>query len=239
VSAYRTLRGWLRRWRDGHGGTPAVGRVRFGDLRRTTPISRTWGYERGVPIDRYYIERFLARHAGDVRGRVLEVGDDRYTRAFGSSVTSSDVLNVVAGGPTTTIVADLARPEQLPADRFDCVIITQTLQLIDDLRAAIRGLHHTLRPGGVVLATVPGISQTHHNDWGAHWRWSFTVLSARTLFESAFAASDVSVEAHGNVLAATAFLQGLAVEDLGRDELDQDDPDYQVSILVRAVKRHS
>jgi SAM-dependent methyltransferase len=116
------------------------------------------------------------------------------------------------------------------------VIVTQTLQLIDDLRGAIAAVHRTLKPGGVVLASLPGISQTHHGDWGAHWRWNFTALSARTLFESAFPASNVEVETRGNVLAATAFLQGLAVEDLGGDELEQHDPDYQVSILVRAVK---
>ena len=232
-----TFQDWLRRRWRGRAYTPPVGRVRFGDLRRTTPITRSWGYERGVPIDRYYIERFLARHAGDVRGRVLEIGDDRYTWRFGlPAVTSSDVLNVAPGHPTTTIVADLSRPEQLPADRFDCVIVTQTLQLVDDLRSAIRALHRTLRPGGVVLATLPGISQTHHGDWGEHWRWNFTALSARTLFESAFAAADVTVETRGNVLAATAFLQGLAAEDLQPDELDHHDPDYQVSIVVRAIK---
>jgi glycosyltransferase involved in cell wall biosynthesis len=232
-----TTQNWLRRRWRGLAYTPPVGRVRFGDLRSITPVTRSWGYGRGVPIDRYYIERFLARNAGDVRGSVLEVGDDRYTFRFGfPAVTSSDVLNVAAGDPQTTIVADLSRPEQLPADRFDCVIITQTLQLIDDLRSAIGALHRMLRPGGVVLATLPGISQTHHGDWGGHWRWNFTALSARTLFESAFAPGDVTVETRGNVLAATAFLQGLAAEDLRRDELDHDDPDYQVSILVRAAK---
>jgi SAM-dependent methyltransferase len=233
------VRAWLRRRLDSD-APPPVGRVRFGDLRRTVPITRSWGYDRGLPIDRYYIERFLAAHAGDVRGRVLEVGDDRYTRRFGAAgVTRGDVLNVAPGAPATTIVADLARPETLPAEQFDCVIVTQTLQLVDDVRAAVRSLHRTLRPGGVVLATMPGISQTHHADWGAAWRWSFTTLSARSLFESAFAPAEVAVEAHGNVLAATAFLQGLAVEDLRREELDQDDPDYQVSILVRAVKQNA
>ena len=228
---------WLRRRWRGRAYAPPVGRIRFGDLRRTTPVTRTWGYERGLPIDRYYIEHFLARNAADIRGRVLEVGDDRYTWKFGfPAVTSSDVLNVLAGDPQTTIVADLSRPEQLPACRFDCVIITQTLQLIDDVRSAIRTVHQMLRPGGVVLATLPGISQTHHEDWGAHWRWNFTALSARTLFESAFSPADVTVETRGNVLAATAFLHGLAAADLRGDELDHYDPDYQVSILVRARK---
>jgi glycosyltransferase involved in cell wall biosynthesis len=233
----RSVQDRLRRFWRGSAFTPPVGQVRFGDLRRTTPVTGNWGLGRGLPVDRYYIEQFLARHAGDIRGRVLEVGDDRYTRKFGGlAVTSSDVLNVEPGHPQTTIVAGLSCTEQVPAGHFDCVIITQTLQLVADLEGAVRALHLMLRPEGVVLATLPGISQTHHEDWGAHWRWNFTALSARTLFESAFAPGDVAVETHGNVLAATAFLQGLAAGDLRRDELDHDDPDYQVSILVRAVK---
>jgi glycosyltransferase involved in cell wall biosynthesis len=228
---------WMRRVSRGSAYTPSVGRVRFGDLRRTRPITGSWGLGRGLPIDRYYIEQFLARHAGDIHGRVLEVGDDRYTRRFGGlAVTSSDVLNVSEGHPQTTIVADLCRLDQLPVGRFDCVIIAQTLQLIADLDAAVRGLYQMLQPGGVVFATLPGISQTHYADWGAHWRWSFTGLSARTLFESVFPASGVTVEIRGNVLAATAFLQGLTAEDLTAGELDVDDRDYQVSILVRAKK---
>lgn len=227
----------LRRLWRGSAYTPPVGRVRFGDLRRTTPVSGHWGLGRGLPVDRYYIDEFLGRHAADIAGRILEVGDDRYTRKFGGlAVISSDVLNISSGGSETTLVADLSRPGQVPVDRFDCVIITQTLQLVADLEGAVRALHRMLRPGGVVLASLPGISQTHHEDWGAHWRWSFTSLSARTLFESAFACGDVTVETRGNVLAATAFLQGLAAEDLTRDELDHHDRDYQVSILVRARK---
>jgi len=214
-----------------------LGHVRFGDLRRTAPLTGNWGLERGLPVDRYYIEQFLARHAGDIRGRVLEVGDDRYTRKFGGlAVTSSDVLNMSPGHPQTTIVADLSHPEEVPAGCFDCVIITQTLQLIADLEETVSALYRMLAAGGVVLATLPGISQTHHEDWGGHWRWNFTGLSARALFESVFLPADVTVEARGNVLAATAFLHGLVAEDLRSDELDYHDRDYQVSILVRAQK---
>ena len=38
---------------------PPVGEVRFGSLRMVTPISTNWGLDRGLPIDRYYIERAL------------------------------------------------------------------------------------------------------------------------------------------------------------------------------------
>jgi hypothetical protein len=45
---------------------PGIGTVRFGDLDRLTPISRGWGFDRGAPIDRFYIERFMAPRAGDI-----------------------------------------------------------------------------------------------------------------------------------------------------------------------------
>src|SRR3990170_7811785 len=52
------------------------GRVRFGDLRGVEPISREFGFDRGLPVDRHYIERFLSAHSSDIRGRVLEIGDN-------------------------------------------------------------------------------------------------------------------------------------------------------------------
>jgi SAM-dependent methyltransferase len=230
----QTLRRWaarLRRW-------PPVGRVRFGSLRRVKPISREWGFDRGRPVDRHYIEGFLAAHAADIRGRVLEVAGNRYTRMFGGDrVERSDVLHVAEGGPNVTIVADLARGDSIPSGTFDCVIVTQTLQCIYDVKAAIGTLHRILKPGGVVLATVPGISKVSREDmdrWGYHW--SFTTCSARHLFEEFFEPGDVEVEAHGNVLSAIAFLHGLADRELEPYELEFNDPDYEVVIGVRARK---
>lgn len=215
-------------------------RVNLGDLRRVTPISPWFGHDRGQPIDRYYIERFLAEHAGDVRGRVLEVGDDAYTRRFGgAAVTRSDVLHVAPGNPKATIVGDLAEGARMPAEAFDCIILTQTLQLIYDVPAAIRVLHQSLAPGGVLLATCPGISQIDRGEWGRRWYWSFTTASVRRLFDEHFPAGELSVEGRGNVLSAIAFLEGLAVHELRPDELDAFDACYPVSILIRAVKRTS
>ena len=46
------------------------------------------------------------------------------------------------------------------------------------------------------------------------WYWVLTSLSARRLFAEAFPAENVEIEAHGNVLAVIAFMQGLAVKEL-------------------------
>src|SRR5918994_645327 len=149
---------FVRVWRKLRSCAPPVGRVRFGSLRRLTPVSREFGFDRGLPIDRYYIESFLARQAGDIQGHVLEIKDRTYTRKYGgSSVQVSDVLDMIEDSPQVTIVADLASAPHVPSDTFDCIICTQTLHLIYDVRLVVQTLYRVLKPGGVLLATIPGI----------------------------------------------------------------------------------
>jgi SAM-dependent methyltransferase len=237
LQGVRTLLKYHPPWRRPGVARPPVGRVRFGSLRRLKPVEADFGFGRGRPIDRYYIEGFLARHADDVRGRVLEIADDSYTRQFGGArVTASDVLHLGEGNPNATIVGDLTSAEHIPSNTFDCAIVTQTLHLIYDVRAAVETLRRVLKPGGVVLATFPGIVPIDEPRQGKHGYWGLTILSARRLFEGAFPAGGVSVEAHGNVLTATAFLHGLVAEELHPEELDYGDPDYELLIAVRAEK---
>jgi SAM-dependent methyltransferase len=212
--------------------------IDFGDLYRTTPFSRAFGFERGRPVDRFYIERFLERHASDVRGRVLEVGENLYTGLFGGErVVQSDVINLTADNPNATIIADLTQAESIPSQAFDCFIFTQTLQFIYDIRAAVATIHRILKPQGVLLASFPVLSQICRYDmdrWGDYWR--FTSASVRRLLEEFFPPDQVQVTSHGNILAAVCFLHGLAAEDLSPADLDFHDPDYQVVITARAVK---
>ncbi|MBF2004216.1 MAG: methyltransferase domain-containing protein [Chlorogloeopsis fritschii C42_A2020_084] len=217
--------------------TPPVGEIKFGNLRRVKPISQHFGYDRGLPIDRYYIENFLSLQAEDIHGRVLEIGDNFYTTKFGGDhVTKSDVLHVKEGNPDATIVGDLANADNIPSDAFDCLVLTQTLHLIYDIRAALKTIYRILKPGGVALITVPGISQISVDEWKDYWCWSFTAISVQRLFKEFFSQENVQFDTYGNVLAATSFLQGLATEELEKQELDVRDPSYQVLITVRAVK---
>ena len=213
--------------------------MRFGSLRRVTPISDTFGYDRGLPIDRYYIERFLQEHSGTIRGRVLEVGDSTYTSRFGSdaAVERADILDVRADNPRATIVGDLTEPDRFSADAFDCVICTQTLPYIYDVHTAVRTLHRILRPGGTVLATVTSVSRVWTKGdrlYGDYWR--FTSRSSRLLFEQVFDSEQIAVASYGNVLAAASFLYGLATSELRRDELDYNDPDIPLLIGIKARK---
>jgi SAM-dependent methyltransferase len=214
---------------------PRPGSIMFGSLRRTEPVSRNWGWDRGLPVDRWYIERFLREHQSDIRGRVLEPGDNRYTLRFGGShVTQADVLFPTAGEPGATVIGDLADGIGLPESTFDCIVLVQTLQFIYDARSAMRTLHRMLRPGGVLLLTAPGISHIGDDTWHESWNWMFTQFSLRRMAEEHFGADAVEVNAHGNVLAATAFLQGLASDELSDEELTRADPSFPVVLTLRA-----
>jgi SAM-dependent methyltransferase len=211
---------------------------------RLTPISRRYGFDRGEPVDRHYIDAFMGRFgnfpgyaAGSIRGRVLEIGGRDYVDRFGADLSSVDVLHESAANPQATIVGGLTEPGTLPANAFDAIVCVQTLHVIYDVPAALRQLHRALAPGGVLFATAPGITRSclpDRDQWGDWWR--FTSLSFERLMREAFEAGDVHVEAYGNVLAAVAFLHGLAAEEMRPHELEVRDPDYEVIVAARAVK---
>jgi hypothetical protein len=226
-------------WRAGTPWIRSFAHSNLGGLRRLTPVSGNHGWERGTPIDRYYIDEFLRMRAADVRGRVLEIGDDRYTRAFGAErVVKSDVLHYVEGNEQATLVGDLTQPNGLPSETFDCIICTQTLQMIYEVKRAISTLHMMLKPGGALLVTNHGTSKICRllgvDEWGEYWR--LTAQSARLLFEEHFPAANVEVATYGNVLAAIASLHGLAAEELTRKELEYHDARFEVIVAVRAIR---
>jgi SAM-dependent methyltransferase len=216
---------------------PRVGSVDWGALRRLEPFSRAWGGDRGRPIDRYYIEGFLEANAKLIRGTVLEIGDDEYSRRFGGrDVQAVEVLSSDTGSGVTW-TADLAAAPAIPDDRFDCIILTQTLQFIPDTASAIETLHRVLAPAGHLLLTVPGISHSTAAD-SARWQdyWRFTPAALGWLLQRRFPADQVEVNGFGNVLSSAAFLYGLATDELQIDELDHADADYPLIVTARARK---
>src|SRR5262245_58301221 len=159
--------------------------------------------------------------------------DRRYTERFGTDVVASDVLDIDRGNPQATIVADLADASGVPSDTFDCFVLTQTLQFVYSVAEAIREAQRLLRPGGVLLATVPAVSRIdrHAGVDGDFWR--FTPASCRRLFGAVFGEAHVDVSVYGNVLAAIGFLTGLSLEELTTGELDIADELYPVVIGIR------
>ena len=212
--------------------------IRWYDLRQTKPLSEVFGLDRGLPVDRYYIERFLDDSRQIIRGTVLEIGDDQYSGKFGKGITRQEILHFAEGNPKATMTGDLTDLNTLEAGLADCFICTQTLNFIYDVKAAIRGIHFLLKDGGTALVTVAGISQISRYDmerWGDYWR--FTDKSIHMLFSEVFGPENVEVTCQGNVLASIAFLEGISSDELNEDELLFRDENYQILIAVRAIKK--
>ncbi|MBT5717039.1 MAG: methyltransferase domain-containing protein [Opitutae bacterium] len=204
-------------------------------MRSLNPVDRDFGFNLGTPIDRYYIENFVSKHDNLIQGEVLEIGEDSYTSKYAINDFNLNILHV--DKKEGCLHADLESGQGIPESAFDCIILTQTLPFLFDVKSAVSNVHRMLKPGGTVLATNPCISQISRFDmdrWGDFWR--FTSLSLRKLFEISFLKNQIEIESFGNSLTATCFIQGIPAEKLTPKELAFQDSDYPVTLTVLAKK---
>jgi len=212
-----------------------LGSVDWGTLRNQEPVSNRWGFDRGQPVDRYYIENFLERHSTSIRGRCLEVMNADYTHRFGRErVAQADAIDINPDNPRATIVGDLLDPATLPAATYDCFILTQMLQVVFQPEIVVRNCYASLRPGGTLLVTVPCMCRysPHPVDY-----WRFTGASLARLIEENTDCENLEVEVHGNLVASIAFLVAMASSELTPGELDLKDDRFPIVATALVRKR--
>ena len=206
----------------------------FADL-PLEPLSDHHGLERGTPLDRRYVEAFLAEHRSAIRGSVLEVEDDAYTTKFGGDrVSDSIVLDIDRSNPRATLFADLEQPESLVAGAYDCIILTQTLHLLRRPGQCVENCYRALRPEGVLLATAPSVSRVSPTYPDADY-WRFTPAGIAELFARHWA-GDFTAHAMGNLRSCIGFLLGEVVEEFADSVLDDHDPRFPLTVAVEARK---
>jgi len=206
---------------------------RWGNLRRVKPFSAYYGFERGTPVDRYYLDRFLESHRDDISGDVLEIQGSGYTTRYGRGVRRADTVDI-APQFSATYTCDLAASEGvIPSDAFDCFLLPNTLSVLRDLEGCLRQALRIVRPGGTILGTAAVLCQLQR-DGGDYWRMS--PEGWRVVAERAWPGCEVSVTSYGNCLTATAAIMGIALEELTPAELDVQDPQFPVLVGLRCRK---
>jgi SAM-dependent methyltransferase len=208
--------------------------ARWGDLGGLEPLSPVWGADRGVCVDRHYIEQFVERHAGDIGGDVLAFPDAIYVRRYGGDrVSHCDVYDYDATNPAATIVGTPAELARVSDRRYDCVLLPHLLHMTANPAAALTASAQLLKPGGVLLASVPTVSRLDperpHLD-----AWRFTPTVVAEMLSAAFDPTAIDVTGWGNRTAIVAFLTGVAAQEVPPDQLDRHDVDHPLVVTARA-----
>ena len=125
------------------------------------------------------VKRGLASLSGDRRHCLVVGGGDapavnaRVRGAFADTV----ITDVVAGAGIDMVCDGHELP--LVDDAIDFVLVTTVLEHVLDPQRVVQEISRVLRPGGVVVATTPFMTQVH---MGAHDFHRFTDLGHRWLF---------------------------------------------------------
>lgn len=202
---------------------------RWGNLRRLQPFSDNFGFDRGTPVDRYYLHRFLDRHRTDITGEVLEIQLPGHTRRFGQGVTTVHTLDIEPSF-NPTYCCDLAAAQGVvPSDRYDCFLLPNTLSFLRDLEGCLREALRIVRPGGVILASTAALGPLLSQSCD-YWRMS--TEGWREVAQRVWPGCEIAVEGHGNHLAVLAAMLGLAHEELRREELEAQDARYPVLVTL-------
>lgn len=198
-----------------------------------TPLSHCYGYDRGTPIDRIYIDAFLTAHKHLITGDAAEIKDATYLNRHGDHrLTSTTVIDIDPDNPQATLIADLTQPGALPPETFDCIVLTQTLQLLTDPAAALRTCATALRVAGTLLITAPSAARVSPSGGPAD-RWRFTPASLDHLLRDW--PGPHTITAYGNLRTCLAAFLGEAAHELTTAQLDHHDPDFP--LLAAAVAR--
>jgi SAM-dependent methyltransferase len=209
-----------------------IGVPRWGNLRRVKPFSVYYGFDRGTPIDRYYLDRFLTRHAPAIHGDVLEIQAPGYVNKYGTEVRLKHSIDINAA-MNPTYLCDLAAADIVPSDRYDCFLLPNTLNGLRDIRNCMRHMLRVVKPGGVVLAATATMGPLH-GDGVDFWRMS--AEGWQEIAADVWRGHDYRIDGHGNCLAVVAAMLGLAQEELTLEELEYQDDRYPALVTLYCRK---
>jgi glycosyltransferase involved in cell wall biosynthesis len=205
-------------------------------LRRLTPVERFVREKDNTPIDRHYVQEFLAGEEHAVSGRVVVVGHRSHGHTFGTpSVIGADLL-ARTGVEGMEIEVDAIRSGSVPPpDSADAIVIAQALHLVPDPESVVEALHRALKPGGTLLVTVPFVAKIDRFDWGRTPHWSIAPGALRNLLCGPFSARSVEIRNYGSILTTIAFVRGASAQAMKAADLEANDPAFPV--VVAAVAR--
>ena len=211
--------------------SPKPGTVRFGDFGRLWPFSHRFGFDRGAPVDRYYLQQFVRSIRPVVRGRCLEIGGSlKNNWLYRFDVDEFRTLELEQSRVADDLVGDAADRGVLDPESWDSILAFHVLEHCPNPFAVASNMCAWLRPNGHACIVVP-CAQRVHNYPGDYWR--FMPDGLRVLFRDF---SEVNVSTYGNPLTVVSNYLALSHTELLAEDMDAVHPDYPVLACVVARK---
>lgn len=205
--------------------------IDWGSLRRLMPVCGNFGFTRGWPVDRYYLDQYIAKISNLVTGNVLEVGvyvSDPMKKKFphSKSFHAVDVIKT----DKVDYAGDIHERSLFSEGSFDTILCFNVLEHCKMPWVVVENMHHWVKKGGQVFCMVP-VTQRRHEDPKDCWR--ILPQSLEWMFKSF---SKAEIHCRGNPLTAVSALLGIPSDELSKKELDFDHPDYPVAAFVSCEK---
>jgi SAM-dependent methyltransferase len=154
-----------------------------------------------TPPNRPVLDPWVSREAARLTGLIVNVGAGEDLRQFGRRT-----IHVDAHAPRATVRAEFAAALPFGSAVFDGAICTEVLEHVPDDRALLTELARVLRPGGVLVVTVPFMFR-YHPDPADYRRYTPDGLAAA--LERAGFSVDTATGLGGRLLALLLWIDGL------------------------------
>ena len=157
----------------------------------TTPVRRLrYGARLLLDLQTNSIERHVREHFAGFNGRLLDVGcgnspfrhllDPRTTQYQGVDVPAAADFGYK--NPDTVYYDGKVLP--FADNSFDAVLCTEVLEHIPDPVEPLREIHRVLKPGGLLMLTLPWSARFHYQPYDYHRYTPSTLLSLFAGFTS-------------------------------------------------------
>ena len=200
--------------------------------------SEKFGFDRGTPIDRYYINTFLENlKLENSFNRSLEFGEIHYSDRF--KVKEKYFLSHPAyetrAISSKQISFDLNSAHNYDGIKFDLILSTNVINFTKNPFVSIKHHMDMLNSGGTLVLTASAsmpISKFDAERWGDYWRIAPDGLNQllRTLN------CEYDIHSFGSFVTSIAFLCGLSAEEVDPLDLNENDDRYPI-IVVSIIKK--
>ena len=203
-------------------------------LRSIKKHSEKFGFDRGTPIDRYYIDHFLKNlNLENNFNRSLEFGEILYSDSF--KVKEKYFLShpeyETRDIASNQILFDLNSEHSYEGTKFDLILSTNVINFTKNPFVSIKHHIDMLNSRGTLVLTVSAsmpISKFDAERWGDYWRFTPDGLNQllRTLN------CEYHIKSFGSFVTSIAFLCGLSAEEIDATDLNKNDDSYPIVVMA-------